>query len=549
MKKIICYTNRLPEGAKQNITFMELLLDERWANGNAICPKEIFNAIGNINHKLAAKQNYEFLLRAAQKYPLTAVGSSLLPDSPAPMESSDTMIIDNGCQRSEPWDSYRTDCYIVGKYQQELLSSGYFNPVIEALLKDASQLPNPKEATGWLEKMISHAPEYFEIDDDTRPILIYRSSDTCYNTLNLFADELAKALRACHQRVDVFDIEKEGNQSLTQFIGCRFKAVIGIQTYAFSIMMQDKKTNLHDLIIGPKYNMLLDHPAMMKEHIENGPEDYRLLIHDRNYLSFAKRHYKRIKNCIYFPPGGMLPTDASKKEKQYGLTFIGSYNDYRKRLAIIRSYDRPHRFLAARFLHIMRQNPDCPAELAFQEALKYYNVRLSDAGFLHLFYEMRQVCFCIMTYYREKIIRTLLDAEITIHVYSDSWKNSPFAEHKGLVCHPAINAEENLKIMERSKISLNIMSWHKDGLTERVLNAMLCRSVVLSDKSAALKDSFVDGQDLVLFSLKQLDSLPVLVKELLEDEKRLQEIAENGYGKARQKHLWLHRAKLFLECL
>ena len=29
---------------------------------------------------------------------------------------------------------YRTDCYIAGKYQQELLASGYFNTFIAALI-------------------------------------------------------------------------------------------------------------------------------------------------------------------------------------------------------------------------------------------------------------------------------------------------------------------------------------------------------------------------------------------------------------------------------
>ena len=37
------------------------------------------------------------------------------------------------------WESYRTDCYIAGRYQQELLSSGFFNPVMETLLQEASQ--------------------------------------------------------------------------------------------------------------------------------------------------------------------------------------------------------------------------------------------------------------------------------------------------------------------------------------------------------------------------------------------------------------------------
>ena len=73
MQEIVCYTTYLPEGTEQYITFMELLLDDNWANGTISCPDEVYCEIGNINTKLASKQNYEFLLRAVQKYPFAAV--------------------------------------------------------------------------------------------------------------------------------------------------------------------------------------------------------------------------------------------------------------------------------------------------------------------------------------------------------------------------------------------------------------------------------------------------------------------------------------------
>ena len=83
MEEIICYTSYLPEGAKQNIPFLELLLDERWADGRIEYPKHIHAEIGDINHKLAAKQSYEFLLRAAQHYPVTLVGGAITDPSAA----------------------------------------------------------------------------------------------------------------------------------------------------------------------------------------------------------------------------------------------------------------------------------------------------------------------------------------------------------------------------------------------------------------------------------------------------------------------------------
>ena len=168
---------------------------------------------------------------------------------------------------------------------------------------------------------------------------------------------------------------------------------------------------------------------------------------------------------------------------------------------------------------------------------------------MNLLEMLRYVISCVSSYYREKIIRVLLDAGIETHVYGDNWNKAPFAGHKCLVCHPAIDVEKSLHIMEQAKISLNVMSWHKDGFTERVLNSMLAGAVVLSDKSTRLEEEFADGKDIALFDLAQIDALPDRVKTLLSDDEELKKIAENGRRKVMQKHLWIHRAKELLHII
>lgn len=539
MHEIICYTTYLPEGTEQYITFMKLLLDDNWANGKICCPEEVYREIGNINTKLTSKQNYEFLLRAVQKFPLKAVGVS------SSGQANSSVVIS--------WDDFRTDCYIAGKYQKELLDNGYFNPVVETLIHYANRFSDSKKATDFLEKMISHAPEYYEIDDNTRPILIYRGDSTCYNQLNTFADELAKALISYHQCIEIFDVKKEGHQSLTRYIGQHFKAIIGIQTYVFSIMMQDKSTNLHDLIIGPKFNMILDHPVLLKEHITAGPKDYYLLIHDRNYLAFVNRYYKNIKGCFLFSPAGITSTiDTDRKpniqsaEKIYDISFIGSYYNYRQILASLKSYDHDLRFLANRFLTELRKNPNLPTEAALHNVLVQQQLNLTTDQFLDLLFQFRHIFFCVMYYYREKVILTLLDAGIEINVYGDSWSSAPFVNHPCLIRHSQVNAYESLLIMQQSRISLNIMAWHKDGFTERIANAMLNHSVVVSDKSTQLEELFVDKQDIVLFDLKNMNTLPATIQTLLSSLKQLNSIAQNAYVKTFQKHQWTNRAEQFL---
>ena len=548
MPEIICYTTQLPPGEKLNLTFFDLLLDENLANGPIVCPKEVYAGVGTLNTKLNAKQNYEFLLRALLIYPVYAVGMSESYEEICAVWDHNFFDILPPSNSPSLWDEFCTDCYIAGKYSKELMENDLFNPVLETLLSCLSSLPDAIKGKDFLEKMISHAPEFYKIDDDTRPILIYRGDDTCYNQLNVFADELTKGLIAYKQRIEVYDVSKDDIAGLTQYAGKRFKAIIGIQTYLFSIKMKDKTTNLHDLITGPKFNMIFDHPVLLKKHIQAGPSDYYLLVHDRNYLAFAKQYYKNIKDCFFLSPGGIkLQESDLQRDKKYDISFIGTYYNYRQIVENIRTLDKKTRSIANRFLAELRYNVNLPAESALSNVLKQQGMELSDDEFLDLLFELRYVFFGVMYYYREKVIRTLLNNGVELHVYGDSWKASPFAKHPLLKIHPAAIGTDALKVMTESKISLNIMAWHKDGFTERIANSMLNGSVVATDLSTQLSELFENGQDMILFDLNNLDTLPATIRELLASKDTLEHILQKGCENALQNHLWDNRAKQLLE--
>lgn len=157
------------------------------------------------------------------------------------------------------------------------------------------------------------------------------------------------------------------------------------------------------------------------------------------------------------------------------------------------------------------------------------NIQLNDAPFwvghstLDLLFELRYVFFGVMYYYREKVIVTLLNNGVELHVYGDSWKASYFAKHWLIKIHPSVTGDDVLKVMAKSKISLNIMAWHKDGFTERIANSMLNGSVVVFDTSTQLEELFVNNKDLVLFNLSNLNDLLKRIKNLLSSPENLKD--------------------------
>lgn len=318
--------------------------------------------------------------------------------------------------------------------------------------------------------MLSGTKEYISIYDRTQPILIYKSETICYNILNVCAEQLGNAFLRLGQPVEYFDIENHKLNDIVQYIGKRYKAIIGIQTYLFDVTLKDNVTYVHNLINAPKYNFILDHPIWLKNHLQHSLNDFTILTHDSNYAHFAEKKYGI--QAKFFPLGGMYPVNPPK-EKEYTLSFIGTYGTYWQEVLLIHQMERHKRFLANRYLLKLRKNPN-------------------------------------------------------------------------LICHSSVSPEESMQIWQKSKMSLNIMSWHKGGFTERMANILLCKSVLVTDDTSYLDTHFEDGKDILIFNLSNIEHLPQKLAFYLQQPQILDKIAANGYENAVQNHTWDTRAKHFL---
>lgn len=102
--------------------------------------------------------------------------------------------------------------------------------------------------------------------------------------------------------------------------------------------------------------------------------------------------------------------------------------------------------------------------------------------------------------------------------------------------------------MEKSKLSLNIMSWHKGGFTERMANIMLAGAVLVTDDTTYLMGKYTD-EDLLTFSLEEREKLPDKIKYLFDHEEYRKIIAQNGKQKTLLLNTWDKRAEQFLDIL
>lgn len=535
----LCITK---EAGERLLSFEDILLDETLVAGDIRVYGKALREAGGINYRLSAKRNYELLLRIAQKHEVRQISEELLTQYLCKAEND----------RAEDWqylsptreddaDAWKTDAYVIGRYKKELLDLGVFDAAVLGVVDAGGEA-----AERYLERMLTETEEYYKLYDCTQPMLIYAGDDECYSVLDTFARSLGQAIMNLGQSVEYFDVSCQTIEELAPYIKRRFKAVIGMQTYMFSAKLKQGDF-AHDRMDAPKYLFVFDHPIWMRNHLEEVPKRLCVMTPDGNYAKFVRDYYGH--PARFLPPAGqdIICEDVSR---DYDVAFLGSYAEGPvHELWAIHGVDRRRSHLLNRYIYYMRRNLSETPECAFEQALADFGITYTREEFIELFWQERWVFLKMAQYYRRKVVESLLEAGIHLHVFGSTWQNCPMREHVCLICHEEALGEEALKVYARSKIALNVMTWHKDGFTERIANAMLQKAVVVTDTTTYLADNFADGEELVLFELDKLSELPVRVQELLADEKKRSRIAQAGYEKAAAFHTWSCRAKELLDII
>lgn len=519
-----------------SVGFLDILLDETLITGTVYIPADFLGKVSTFNARLPDKQYYEFLLRLAMGFPVCLSGK-------APEQAESYLVLDSpaACIRVE---GLQTDCYLASRYKKILLEKNVFDAVVESILAQARQMGCLEQIASFLEEMLQEGELYRYYFQGSQPFLIYTGAGICYHVLDVFAQSLGAALRKKGYLVEYFDLSKEDHTEAFRYIGKSFQAVIGMQSYMFSARLTDGGL-LHDKIYGPKYNFVFDHPICFRRHLEEIPKDLAILTLDRNYADFIRRYYQG--KAYFLPPGG-LPKPLSGHGRIYDVVFIGSYVRNAEELSVhLKHCSRRKRFLINRFLLNMRRRPELPAEDALRLALKPDHEMLTDAEFFELFHELRIYMMYMSYHFRYKVMEALVGSGIKVDVFGSSWEFCPLRAYPDFIWHKKdLSMDECLDIWQRSKIALNMMSCHKDAVTERILNSMLQKAAVCTERNPYLEEQFRDGQDIIFYEIAHLERLPGMVASYLGSPDKLAEIGEEGFQKARQFHTWESRAEEFL---
>lgn len=363
--------------------------------------------------------------------------------------------------------------------------------------------------------------------------------------LDYIAEQYRKSLLSSGHKVFLFDRQNFEKSLESLFIWQKqgLDAVFVFNNSCFQMRLQSGES-LWDLWKVPCFNILVDHPMYYFDTLDNAPSYGIAVCADRCHTEYIRRFYPTVQKAVFLPTAGecLKSFDTLKPfaERSIDVLFIGSYK-YHTDI----EYDDFAKQLETELI----SHPSMNFEQAVTACLTGNQQSLSTGDLKQLIQKYRFIDVNTTALFRKKIIEILLHAGIRITVYGNGWEQLELFHHPAFQYKGLIPPAEGIRLMEDSKIVLNHMAWFKAGASERIFEAMLQGAISLTDDSEYLRESFTDCTNIKYYSLDQLEALPEMVHDLLNNSQLTETIRANAWQQAVQFHTWNCRTQELLDII
>lgn len=432
-------------------------------------------------------------------------------------------------QAGTPRKNFANAVFLDRDYGRKVEAAGYRNLLCENSFLLYQKEAEPRRAS---DKNRGTRPRKF--------LLFYAGNEKgYYQDTKYFTQEISKELRRRGHQTFICDLAR-GSHDAAALETYLTKGLDAVLTFNGESIQKEGLWQLWNQLGALVVNILMDPPFHMdlRPYLENSDmEQYLLLCPDENHVEYVKRYFPQVKHVEFMPHGG-TPLEGRPipwKEKRLDLLFSGTYTRPEGFLNAMKQTMKPDEFriYAAMGERILRDS-HLSVEQIVTETLFSGSRPLTPGRIDQTITGMSLLDGWVRMVMRERVVTTLVESGIDLHVLGDGWQNCPCAENQRLhrLSAERIPLADTLAWMENARINLNIMPWFKAGSHDRVFNAMLRGSVALTDPSSYFQKYFRDQDSIVYYSLKNLEQLPEIVRGLLTHPDQAETIAGNGYEKA-----------------
>ncbi|MDD3369948.1 MAG: glycosyltransferase [Lachnospiraceae bacterium] len=384
-----------------------------------------------------------------------------------------------------------------------------------------------------------------------KKIVLFRGD---IETQGYFSEQLATAFTAMGHAVYLFDYEKEGNSALglPYFIEKGNTVAISFNFHGITNEQLLKDQNglyIWEAMNIPFYNIVVDHPYYYHTFLQDIPSTYCHISIDAHQDAYMKRFYPEIKRgpILYLGGTSLYPAGDYPRiaDRPLDIVFTGNYNNPLDMEQYIQKNGPEYADFYHGMIDELLAHPDLVIEDVIEKHIRREIPEVTDTELKDTMKNLIFIDLYVRYHARGLAVRTLADAGIPVHVYGGNWDllQEQCKHPENIIWEGELDSLECLQVIAKGKISLNVLPWFKAGPHDRIFNSMLNGAVSLTDSNPVIDSLVTDGKDACIYSLSNIDKLPLIADHLLSHPRLMQEIADAGFQTA-QEHTWEARAKV-----
>ncbi|MCG3682338.1 glycosyltransferase [Aliarcobacter butzleri] len=385
-------------------------------------------------------------------------------------------------------------------------------------------------------------------------ILVYKD-EWAYSVVNLFVDNTIYFLKKKGHIVTIIDANSsDAIKDLLDIFNTQVVDLVINFGKATNPILNDGRP-LYDAANTTLLAVYVDHPAHHIPSLTENIKNFLCCFNDKQHVDYVNEILPNHHKIAFFlPHGGLKKTfeednqiknlEEYKKQKSIDIVFAGTFNkNITKKWEDIIDYPK---YILDEVSEILIHDDYASVHKTFNQVCTKYGIKFSTFGKVQLPSTLVEIIGYVRSVKRVELIKKIAKNGLNITICGNGWE-SFVKEHKNINYIGALNIKENLELIKKAKVLINVTPNFTDGSHERVFTGMLNNTVVFSDKSRYYDEFFEDEKNILYYSFNSLDEDIEKLKNILKDDKKLYEISQNAYEIANKHHTWENRVDTMLE--
>lgn len=364
-----------------------------------------------------------------------------------------------------------------------------------------------------------------------------------------FANQMADAFENLGFDVQVceFDEHDDLDAVFQPLYGQKYRLLLDFNS-TITRMVEEDGTPVLDKLDGPFFDYILDHPLFHYNCLNADLKNLNGIFLDEAQEAYVKRYYPRVKKTLTMPLGATEAVTGGKKTETDTVLFMGTYDRPDKIYEMVDLSPEPLRSYMKELIEMRIEDPILPMEEGFGQLLKTHGEDLPDDKFSLFMNAMYSVDAYIRDYFRKAAVDELVRAKIPVRLVGEGWEKYESCNETYVTREKAVVFGLSFEKIAHADVLLNVSPFFNHGAHDRIFAGMANHCTVLTDQNPYLKRILKDGEQVCMYSLKDIRTLSDYTAELLSNRALCRDIQNNAYVEFKQKYTWEEKAKQLLAC-